>query len=161
MKTYSAKPLEVERKWYLIDAEGQRLGRLAVIIADILRGKNKPQYTPNVDTGDFVVVINADKIVVSGKKEKMLSLGSYATVLISVILSAAICSNLIIPSLKIELDKTKETGMAHFLMMGLNSETDGVFLQSDVNFSGSFDSVEERNKNNIRVAKERIKDFVM
>ena len=69
MKTYSAKPLEVERKWYLIDAEGQRLGRLAVIIADILRGKNKPQYTPNVDTGDFVVVINADKIVVSGKKE--------------------------------------------------------------------------------------------
>ena len=69
MKTYSAKPLEVERKWYLIDAENQTLGRLAVIIADILRGKNKPQYTPNVDTGDFVVVVNAEKIVVSGQKE--------------------------------------------------------------------------------------------
>ena len=61
MKTYSAKPLEVERKWYLIDADGEILGRLAVRIADILRGKNKPEYTPNVDTGDFVVVINADK----------------------------------------------------------------------------------------------------
>ena len=69
MKTYSAKPLEVERKWYLIDAEGETLGRLAVRIANILRGKNKPEYTPNVDTGDFVVVINADKVVVSGKKE--------------------------------------------------------------------------------------------
>lgn len=69
MKTYSAKPLEVERKWYLIDAEGKTLGRLAVTVADILRGKNKPQYTPNVDTGDFVIVINADKIVVTGRKE--------------------------------------------------------------------------------------------
>ncbi len=69
MKTYSAKPLEVERKWHLIDADGQRLGRLAVIIADLLRGKNKPQYTPNVDTGDFVIVINADKIKVTGAKE--------------------------------------------------------------------------------------------
>lgn len=69
MKTYSAKPLEVERKWYLIDADGEILGRLAVRIADILRGKNKPEYTPNVDTGDFVVVINADKIRVTGKKE--------------------------------------------------------------------------------------------
>lgn len=69
MKTYSAKPLEVERKWYLIDAEGEVLGRLAVRIANILRGKNKPEYTPNVDTGDFVIVINADKVVVSGKKE--------------------------------------------------------------------------------------------
>ena len=68
-KTYSAKPLEVERKWYLIDAEGETLGRLAVKIANILRGKNKPEYTPNVDTGDFVVVINAEKVVVSGKKE--------------------------------------------------------------------------------------------
>ena len=57
MKTYSAKPLEVERKWYLIDAEGQTLGRLAVSVANILRGKNKPQYTPNVDTGDFVIII--------------------------------------------------------------------------------------------------------
>ena len=69
MKTYSAKPLEVERKWYLIDADGQILGRLATTIADILRGKNKPEFTPNVDTGDFVVVINADKIQVTGKKE--------------------------------------------------------------------------------------------
>ena len=69
MKTYSAKPLEVERKWYLIDAEGQTLGRLAVSVANILRGKNKPQYTPNVDTGDFVIIINAAKIKVTGKKE--------------------------------------------------------------------------------------------
>lgn len=69
MKTYSAKPLEVDRKWHLIDAEGQILGRLAVIIANILRGKHKPQYTQHIDTGDFVVVINADKIRVSGKKE--------------------------------------------------------------------------------------------
>lgn len=69
MKTYSAKPLEVERKWYLIDAENEILGRLATRIANILRGKNKPEYTPNVDTGDFVVVINADKVRVTGKKE--------------------------------------------------------------------------------------------
>ena len=69
MKTYSAKPREVEAKWYLIDAEGQTLGRLAVVIADILRGKNKVEYTPHVDTGDFVVVINAGKIKVTGKKE--------------------------------------------------------------------------------------------
>ena len=69
MKTYSAKPLEVERKWYLIDAEGEILGRLATRIANILRGKNKPEYTPNVDTGDFVIVINAEKVLVSGNKE--------------------------------------------------------------------------------------------
>lgn len=69
MKTYSAKPLEVERKWYLIDAENEILGRLAVRIANILRGKHKPEYTPNVDTGDFVVVINADKVRVTGNKE--------------------------------------------------------------------------------------------
>lgn len=69
MKTYSAKPHEVEAKWYLIDAEGQTLGRLAVTIANILRGKNKVEYTPHVDTGDFVVVINAGKIKVTGKKE--------------------------------------------------------------------------------------------
>ena len=69
MKTFSAKPLEVTRKLYLIDANNVNLGRLAVVIANILRGKNKPQYTPNVDTGDFVIVINADKITVSGKKE--------------------------------------------------------------------------------------------
>lgn len=69
MKTFSAKPLEIERKWYLIDAQDATLGRLAVEVANILRGKNKPQYTPHVDTGDFVIVINADKITVSGKKE--------------------------------------------------------------------------------------------
>lgn len=69
MKTFSAKPLEVTRKWYVIDAEGATLGRLAVEAANILRGKNKPQFTPNVDTGDFVIVINADKITVSGNKE--------------------------------------------------------------------------------------------
>ena len=69
MKTYSAKPLEVERKWYLIDAENEVLGRLATKIANILRGKNKPEYTPHVDTGDFVIVINAEKVVLTGKKE--------------------------------------------------------------------------------------------
>jgi large subunit ribosomal protein L13 len=63
-----ARPLEVERKWYVIDAEARTLGRLASEIARILRGKNKPQYTPHVDVGDFVVVVNADKIVVTGKK---------------------------------------------------------------------------------------------
>ncbi|MBQ3641572.1 50S ribosomal protein L13 [bacterium] len=69
MKTYSAKPLEVERKWYLIDAEGKTLGRLAVLAANLLRGKHKPQYTPNVDTGDFVIIINSSKIRVTGNKE--------------------------------------------------------------------------------------------
>jgi large subunit ribosomal protein L13 len=63
-----ARPLEVERKWYVIDAEGETLGRLATEIARILRGKNKPQYTPHVDVGDFVVVVNADRVVVTGKK---------------------------------------------------------------------------------------------
>ena len=63
-----ARPLEVERRWYLVDAEGQTLGRLATEIARVLRGKNKPQYTPHVDTGDFVVVVNAEKVVVTGKK---------------------------------------------------------------------------------------------
>jgi large subunit ribosomal protein L13 len=61
-------PKESDRKWYLIDAEGQRLGRLSVAIARILRGKNKPTYTPHLDTGDFVVVINAEKVAVTGKK---------------------------------------------------------------------------------------------
>lgn len=69
MKTYSAKPLEVERKWYVIDAEGKTLGRLASLVANLLRGKHKPQYTPHIDTGDFVIVINAEKIQVTGKKE--------------------------------------------------------------------------------------------
>jgi len=63
-----ARPLEVERKWYVVDAEGKTLGRLATEIARILRGKNKAQYTPHVDVGDFVVVVNAEKVVVTGKK---------------------------------------------------------------------------------------------
>src|ERR687883_81194 len=67
-KTYSAKPGEIERDWYVVDAEGQTLGRLATRIADTLRGKGKPAYTPHVDTGDFVVVVNAEKIQVTGKK---------------------------------------------------------------------------------------------
>ncbi|USG66086.1 50S ribosomal protein L13 [Brevibacillus ruminantium] len=66
--TYMAKPLEVERKWYIVDAEGQTLGRLASEVASILRGKLKPEFTPHVDTGDFVVVINADKIKLTGNK---------------------------------------------------------------------------------------------
>ncbi len=66
--TQFAKNGEVERKWVLIDAEGATLGRLATTAATILRGKNKPQYTPNADTGDFVVVINADKVVLTGAK---------------------------------------------------------------------------------------------
>lgn len=68
MKSYMARPQEVERKWYVVDAEGKTLGRLAAEIARVLRGKNKPQYTPHVDTGDFVVVINADRIEVTGRK---------------------------------------------------------------------------------------------
>src|SRR5918994_875828 len=68
MKSYMARPQEVERRWYVMDAEGQTLGRLATEIARLLRGKNKPQYTPHVDTGDFVVVVNAEKVVVTGKK---------------------------------------------------------------------------------------------
>jgi large subunit ribosomal protein L13 len=68
MKSYMARPLEVERKWYIVDAEGKRLGRLATEIVRVLRGKNKPQYTPHVDVGDFVVVVNADRVAVTGRK---------------------------------------------------------------------------------------------
>jgi len=68
MKTYSAKPGEIARDWYVVDAEGQTLGRLATRIADTLRGKGKAAYTPHVDTGDFVVVVNAEKIQVTGNK---------------------------------------------------------------------------------------------
>lgn len=68
MKTYMAKPSEVVRKWYIIDASNLPMGRLATAVADILTGKNKPTYTPHVDTGDFVVVINTDKMVLTGKK---------------------------------------------------------------------------------------------
>jgi large subunit ribosomal protein L13 len=70
MKSFLAKTGDTDKKWYLVDAEEQILGRLAVKIANILRGRNKATYTPHIDTGDFVVVINADKIVVSGKKEE-------------------------------------------------------------------------------------------
>ena len=68
MKTWNAKPGEVERRWYLVDAEGKTLGRLATQIADTLRGKHKAEYTPHIDTGDFVVVVNAEKIQVTGNK---------------------------------------------------------------------------------------------
>ena len=68
MKTYSAKKGEITREWYVVDAEGQILGRLATQIADRLRGKGKPEYTPHVDTGNFVVVVNAEKIAVTGNK---------------------------------------------------------------------------------------------
>jgi large subunit ribosomal protein L13 len=70
VKTYSAKAKDIDRKWYLIDAEGEILGRLATQIATILRGKNKPTYTPSMDLGDYVVVINAEKIKVTGDKLK-------------------------------------------------------------------------------------------
>jgi len=68
MKTYVAKPSTIEKKWYIVDAKGHTLGRLATVVADCLRGKRKAIYTPNIDTGDFVVIINADKIVVTGNK---------------------------------------------------------------------------------------------
>ncbi len=68
-RTYSAKPTEVQRKWYVVDAEGKTLGRLATTVAATLRGKHKPTYTPHIDTGDFVVVVNAEKIKVTGSKE--------------------------------------------------------------------------------------------
>ena len=68
MKTYMAHAETVERKWYVVDAEGQTLGRLATKVAAVLRGKHKPTFTPNVDTGDFVIVINSDKVVLTGKK---------------------------------------------------------------------------------------------
>jgi large subunit ribosomal protein L13 len=68
MKTWTAKPHEIERRWFVVDAEGKTLGRLATQIADTLRGKHKAEYTPHVDTGDFVVVVNAEKIAVTGNK---------------------------------------------------------------------------------------------
>jgi large subunit ribosomal protein L13 len=68
MKTYVAKPSAIEKKWYVVDAKGKTLGRLATVVADTLRGKRKPIYTPNIDTGDFVIVINAEQIVVTGNK---------------------------------------------------------------------------------------------
>ena len=68
MKTYMASPEKIERKWYVVDAQGQTLGRLASEIAKVLRGKNKAEFTPHVDTGDYVIVVNADKVKFSGKK---------------------------------------------------------------------------------------------
>ena len=70
MKTFSAKPAEVRRDWYLVDADGKTLGRLATELARRLRGKHKPIYTPHVDTGDYIVVVNAEKIRVTGRKLK-------------------------------------------------------------------------------------------
>ena len=68
MKSYVAKPAEIERKWYVVDAEGQTLGRLTSQVAAVLRGKNKPTFTPFIDTGDYVIIVNADKIKVTGRK---------------------------------------------------------------------------------------------
>lgn len=68
MKTYMANPDKIDRKWYVVDAEGCTLGRLASEVAKILRGKNKPQFTPHIDTGDYVIITNAEKIKVTGKK---------------------------------------------------------------------------------------------
>lgn len=68
MKSFMAKPGQAEQKWYVVDATGMPLGRLASQVASVLRGKNKPTFTPNVDTGDFVIVVNTDKVVLTGKK---------------------------------------------------------------------------------------------
>jgi large subunit ribosomal protein L13 len=68
VKTFVAKPATIEKKWYVVDAAGQTLGRLSTVVADALRGKRKVTYTPNIDTGDFVVIVNAERIVVTGKK---------------------------------------------------------------------------------------------
>ena len=68
MQTYMANPDKIERKWYVVDADGCTLGRLASGVASVLRGKNKPQFTPHVDTGDYVIIVNADKVKVTGKK---------------------------------------------------------------------------------------------
>ena len=68
MKSYMASPATIERKWYVVDATGYTLGRLASEVAKVLRGKNKPIFTPHIDTGDYVIIVNADKIKVSGKK---------------------------------------------------------------------------------------------
>jgi large subunit ribosomal protein L13 len=78
MKTYLAKKETVQPKWYLIDAEGKVLGRLAVQVANIIRGRNKASYTPHVDTGDFVIVTNASKVVLTGKKEEATSYMSFS-----------------------------------------------------------------------------------
>ncbi len=68
MNTFMASPKTIERKWYVVDAAGQTLGRLASEVAKVLRGKNKPTFTPHIDTGDYVIVVNAEKVVVTGRK---------------------------------------------------------------------------------------------
>lgn len=68
MKTFMASPATIDRKWYVVDAEGKTLGRLASEVAKVLRGKNKPEFTPHIDTGDYVVIVNAEKVKVTGKK---------------------------------------------------------------------------------------------
>lgn len=68
MKTFMASPATIDRKWYVVDAEGKTLGRLASEVAKVLRGKNKAIFTPHIDTGDYVIVVNADKVKVTGKK---------------------------------------------------------------------------------------------
>ncbi len=68
MKTYMANPDKIERKWYVVDAAGKELGRMSTEVAKILRGKNKPQYTPHIDTGDYVIIVNASQVKVTGKK---------------------------------------------------------------------------------------------
>ena len=70
MKSYTAKPADIERKWYVVDAEGKTLGRLATEVATVLRGKHKPTFTPHMDCGDYVIVVNAEKVDVTGKKRK-------------------------------------------------------------------------------------------
>ena len=70
MKTYTAKPGDIQRQWYVVDAEGKTLGRLATEVATLLRGKHKPMYTPTIDCGDFVIIVNAEKIQVTGKKSE-------------------------------------------------------------------------------------------
>lgn len=77
MRTYIPKADEIERKWYVVDASGQVLGRLATRIATVLRGKNKPQFTPHLDVGDFVVVVNAEKIRLTGKKADIKTYSHY------------------------------------------------------------------------------------
>lgn len=78
MKSFMASPSTIERKWYVVDAEGQTLGRLASQVASVLRGKNKPTYTPHIDTGDYVIVVNAAKIKVTGKKLEQKVYRSYS-----------------------------------------------------------------------------------
>ena len=78
MKTYMAKSADVDKKWYVVDADGKTLGRLATAIADALRGKRKPTFTPHVDTGDFVIVVNAEKVQVTGRKAEQKEYDTYS-----------------------------------------------------------------------------------